>query len=771
MSKPMDAVVRFIIRRSKLITSLFILMTVFSVLCVPMVGVNYDLSKYLPESAPSEQGLDVMEEVFGYPGTARVMIKDCSIYEAKHYKDQIAAIPGVDMVLWADFTTDIYQSSAFLQEKDLGDYYKDNNAVMDVTFLFSDSDQRTHTAIDSIQALLGDKGRYGGSAVQNKSLQETLTRQISIAMIMGVFMIAVVLCLTTTSWFEPVMFLLIMGIAIVINMGTNIFLGTISFLTFSMASILQLAIAMDYSIFLLHTFTAQKEKGLSVEQALENAIHISVSSILSSGATTIIGFLVLAIMQFSIGRDLGIVLAKGIVISLVTVLFLMPAFILRWSGVVERTRHRQFFPKAAKFAKLVYASRHVVFIAILLLVVPAYVAQGMNDFSYGNDSIGSSPGTVVYADEQEINAAFGRSNLILALVPDVDMIAERDLGNALDELDYVKSATAIASMLPEGVPISILPESLSEQLHKDGWVRMLISVRTAAESEMAYACADEIKEIVKSYYPDYDTYIVGVTPSTQDIQQIITNDYSFVNMLSLLGVALVIMITFRSVIVAIVVMIPIEVAIFFNMAIPYITGDKLVFMGYLIVSCLQLGATVDYSILVTNNYLDSRKQLPKKEAALASIERSTLSVLTSGSILTIVGYGLYFVSSVAAIADIGRLVGRGALMSLVLVLSLLPALLLLVDPLIIKKPKQQRKADREQKKADRQKRKLERMTKNDKKSDVGTLALKEPEPENNSQADSAVQGGNDKNTQTAVNNEDQAGEGEKNVEKDKALHV
>lgn len=691
MSQMMDIIVRFIIRRNKLITKLFVLLTIFSILCIPMVGVNYDLSKYLPSSAPSEQGLDIMEDVFGYPGTARIMIKDCSIYEAKHYKDQIAALPEVDMIMWADSTTDIYQSASFLQETNLEDYYKDGSAVMDVTFLHGDADQRTHKTIDSIQAILGEKGRYGGSAVQNKSLQETLLRQISIAMIMGVFMIAVVLCLTTTSWFEPVMFLLIMGIAIVINMGTNIFLGTISFLTFSMASILQLAIAMDYSIFLLHTFTAQKAQGFDTEKALENAIHISVSSILSSGATTIIGFLVLALMQFSIGRDLGLVLAKGIVISLITVLFLMPAFILRWTQKVERTGHRPFFPKATKFAKVIYAVRHLVFIVIILLVVPAYVAQGMNKFSYGNDSIGSSPGTVVYADEQEINAKFGRSNLLLALVPDSNLVTERALSEELEDLPFTKSVTSLASTLPEGIPLSIIPESMREQLHKDGWVRMLITIRTAAESEMAYQCTDEVREIVQGYYPDAKTYMVGVTPSTQDIQKIITNDYSFVNLLSLLGVALVIMITFKSIIVAIVVMIPIEVAIFFNMAIPYIAGNTMVFMGYLIVSCLQLGATVDYSILLTNNYLDCRKMLPKKEAALAAIERSTLSVLTSGSILTIVGYGLYFVSSVAAIADIGRLVGRGALMSLVLVLSLLPALLLVVDRWIIKPPKGEKK--------------------------------------------------------------------------------
>lgn len=492
-------------------------------------------------------------------------------------------------------------------------------------------------------------------------------------------MIAVVLCLTTTSWFEPVMFLMIMGIAILINMGSNILLGTISFLTFSMASILQLAIAMDYSIFLLHTFTREKASGLDTEEALANAIRLSVSSILSSGATTIVGFIVLTLMKFSIGYDLGLVLAKGIVISLLTVLLLMPALILRWSGRVERMAHKPFIPPLDKLAKLIFKIRWPFFILILTIVLPCYVAQNMNSFRYGNDALGGSPGTQVYEDEQEINKRFGRSNLILVLVPQGSNITEKALSERLDDLNYVKSVTSLANSLPDGVPESFLPSSITEMLHKKGYSRLLVPIRTSAESPLAYQCVNEITAIVKEYYPE-ESYIVGVTPSTMDIQEIITKDYNYVNLLSLAGVAIVILITFKSLLIPIVVMVPIEVAIFINMALPYVLGDELVFMGYLIVSCLQLGATVDYSILLTNNYLDLRTEIPdKKQAAVAAISKSALSVLTSGAILTIVGYGLYFCSSVSAIANMGRLVGRGALFSMVLVLCLLPMLMTAFD--------------------------------------------------------------------------------------------
>lgn len=673
--------IEMIIEKRSLIEKLFLAAIVFSLICIPFVKVNYDLSKYLPDTVPSKQGLNLMEKEFGYPGTARIMVGDVSLYEAKVFKDRIEAVDGVDMVLWADTTTDIYQSNLFIDYGNIEDYYKDGYAVYDVTFEEEDSSQRTHDAIDEIKKITGDKGYFTGSAVQNKSLSETLIREVAIAMVMGVFMIALVLCLTTNSWFEPFMFLMVMGIAIVINMGTNIFLGTVSFLTFSVASILQLAIAMDYSIFLLHTFTHERESGLEPVPAIANAIRKSVSSILSSGATTIVGFIVLTLMKFTIGRDLGIVLAKGIVISLLTVLLLMPALILRWSDKVEKTRHRSFIPSLEPLGKGILKIRFLVFLAVALLVIPAYTAQNMNSFTYGNDSLGSSPGTQVYEDDKAINEHFGRSNLLLAIVPNTNVVTEREFTEALEDLSYTKSVTSLAGTLPEGIPESFVPESVTGLLHTENYSRILIYIRTANESPLAFQCSDEIQKILHTYYPE-NSYLVGVTPSTQDIEQVITTDYNFVNILSLLGVAIVILITFRSLIIPIIVMIPIEVAIFFNMALPYLYGDTMIYMGYIIVSCLQLGATVDYSILLTNNYLDARVEFGKREAALQAISRSALSILTSGSILTIVGYGLYFTSSVAAIGDIGRLVGRGALLSMGLVLTMLPVLLTMSDRLI-----------------------------------------------------------------------------------------
>ena len=678
-----SGLIELIVKNGRRIEKIFALVVIISAICTCFVHVNYDLSEYLPDWAPAKKGLNVMEEQFGYPGTARVMVGPVTLYEAKAYKDRIADIDGVDMVMWADTTTDVYKANIFINYDDIQDYYKDNYAVMDIIFKEGDSSSLTKSAINQMQKLTGDKGFFMGSAVQNKSLNETLTREISIAMAMGVVMIALVLCITTTSWFEPFLFLMIMGIAIIINMGSNLAIGTISFITFSVASILQLAVAMDYSVFLLDSFTKEREKGDDPVTAITNALHKALPSILASGATTIIGFLVLMLMRFSIGRDLGFVLAKGIVISLVTVLFLMPSLLLRWGDRIKKTEHRSFMPSFHGLGILVHKVRYGVLTGIAVLIIPAFVAQSMNAFTFGNSALGSSPGTRVYNDEQQINGRFGKSNLILAVVPNTNMVTEKNLTDTLKDLNYVRSVTSMAGTLPEGIPEKILPKSMTSLMHTKDYSRIMIYVKSSDESDFAYQCSDEISALVNQYYPE-GAYITGVIPSTQNIQTIITQDYNFVNILSILGVGLVVMLTFRSLIIPVIVLIPIEVAVFFNFAIPYFTGEKILYLGYIIVSCLQLGATVDYSILMTNNYMDMKKKYPEKARAIKhTVSKSALSILTSGTILTIVGYGLYFVSSVSAIAGLGHLIGRGAFISVIMVLFLLPVLLTLADPVLM----------------------------------------------------------------------------------------
>lgn len=673
----------FIIRKSRAIEKVFIVMVLISAVMAPFVEVNYDLTEYLPDSVESRQGLNIMEETFGYPGTARVMIKDVTLYEAKAYKDRLEKVDGVDRILWLDTGTNVFSGEGFIDYTSIDQYYKDDCAVMDVIFEEGDTSKKTSAAIDDMKEITGEKGCYVGMAVQDKSVAKNVRSEMQMILVIGVFMIFLVLCLTTNSWVEPFLYLTVMGVAVVINKGTNLFLGEISFLTNSVSAVLQLAVSMDYSIFLIHAFTRYKKAGMGQTEALRAAIDEALNSIFASSLTTIVGFIVLVFMRFSIGYDMGIVLAKGIVCSLLTVVLFMPAMIIRLAGWMERTAHRPFLPEFDRLSRGIYRVRYLVLAIVAVLVLPAYTAQGMNSYMYGNDAVGAGEGTEVYADEQEIDRIFGRSNMMMALVPSGDNVREREFSQEISDLPYTKTVMSLSQTLPEGVPESFLPESVTGLLHDEsGWSRILIYVRSKGESEAAFRYADEISAIMKEYYPG-ESYLVGATPSTQDIKATITEDYSRVNTLSLIGVFVVVMFSFKSILIPIIAMIPIEVAIFINMAVPYIAGETMIFMGYIIVSSIQLGATVDYAILTTNNYIACRKTMEKEAAAVETLKRSIPSILTSGSILTIVGYILYHISSIAAIGDMGHLIGRGAILSMLLVCTFMPALLVLGDRVLM----------------------------------------------------------------------------------------
>ncbi len=678
-----DGIAKTIVRKRHFFEMIFIVLIFLSAINAPLVKVNYDLTEYLPATAESKVAIDLMEKEFGYPGTARIMIKDVSIYEAYMYKQRIENIDGVDMVTW--MTEDVYMTEDFIDLDAEKDYYRDRCAVMDVTFDKGDNDDLTKEAVGRIQDMLGERGRYAGPAVENKSLEETLDKEMQVIMTVAVILILIILCATTDSWFEPVLFLSVMGIAIILNMGSNIMLGTISFMSSSVAAVLQLATSMDYSVFLLHTYVRRNEaKPGNKEKAMAGALKESAVSILSSAMTTFVGFMALLSMRFGLGRDVGLVLGKSIICSVATVLFLMPALLLRFGDLIEKTKHRTLMPKFKLASRAVFKVRYLVLALMIIVVVPAYVAQNMNSFTFGNSALGRSEGTKVYADTAEIEEKFGRSNLYLVIVPNETPIKERDLASELEDLYYVKSVKGIANVLPVGIPESIVPESIEKQLRTENYARMLMYTRTDTESELAFQTSDEIKSIVRKYYPE-NSYVVGNTPSTQDLKELMVPDYAVTNVISLIAVAVVVGIAFKSFLLPILVLIPITIATYINMTVPYLQGESFMFNGFIIVSCIQLGATVDYSILLTNNYIYNREHgMEKKQAALDALQRSILSILTSGTILTVAGYGIYFISSVSAISSLGHLIGRGGLISMCMVILAVPALLTVFDTLVFK---------------------------------------------------------------------------------------
>lgn len=672
----------FIVDHNKLIRNIILVLAVLFAICYPFVSINYDLTKYLPDTVDSKIAINKMKDVFGYPGSGRLMLKDVTLYEAKQYKNQIEKIDGVDQVVWCDMTTQVYGSSEFIDYDEIDDYYLDGKAVMDITFKEGDTSKLTHKAIREIDKLIDGRGYLVGMSPTNKFIEENVKKEMNEIMVIVVILIFIILLFTTTSWFEPVLFMSVIGCAIVINKGSNIFLGEISYITNNICDILQLATSMDYSVFLLHAYEREREKGLDKESALKVGLMGTITTILASSLTTFFGFIVLIFMRFSIGWDMGIVMSKGIICSLLMVVFFMPSLLLSWSDKIDRTRHKSFLPNFHNFSVMVNRISPYLLIGSLIVAGPIYFAQGMNNFKYGPDATGAGPGTSMYENSVEIDREFGRSNLLVAIFPDTDHIKEKELCEELKDLSFVKKVMGMESYLPDGTPESFLPKSITELFHKDGYARLLIYIKTKPESITAYKYSTEVSDIINKYYPG-EAYITGNTPTTKDMEAVLIPDYNLVNALAMLSIFLVVAISFKSVIMPIVAMVPIMMAIYVNMSFPYFAGNELIFIAYAVVSCIQLGSTIDYAISSTDGYLQNRGHgLNKSMAAVMMTELSFPSILTSGIILVVCGYAISIKSSIPAIGQVGHLVGRGAIFSVIFVTCLMPALFKVSDRLI-----------------------------------------------------------------------------------------
>ena len=677
----MEKIARLIVKHRRKIGFIFLILLIISFILIPRVKINYDLSEYIPDTERAKRGMNILEEEFAMQGYARIMINDVTLVEAKEYKDKIAAVDGVDMVLWLDDSVDIYRPVEYIDEDLLSDYYKDGSALIEVMFEESEYSSKTNDAVEEIQKLLPENSNMIGSAVDTKSAQDTVQKELGNIMIMVVPVVLIILILTTDSFVSPLLFLAVIGMSIFLNMGTNVIFKHVSFLTYSLVAALQLAVSMDYSVFMLHEFQAQDKSDL--EEAMVKTISKAALSITSSALTTIAGFLALVFMGFTIGKDMGLVFAKGIVLSLFCVIFFMPYLILRFYPWIEKTTHKTLLPNFDKFARFTSKFSYIIIAIVILIVLPSYIAQKQNVFLYGSASFGGGEGTKVYEDEKLIVEKFGRSNPVIILVPTGDYISEKEMAEEFEDLEVVKKVQSLANLVGEGVPDSFIPVDNYEMFRTENYSRFLIYLRTSSESDLAFESIDKIEEITSKYYGD-NYEITGVIPITMNIKEVVTADYNTVNLLSIASVMIILLFTFKSVAIPILLIIVIESGIFINMAIPYFSGNSMMFLGYLIVSSIQLGATIDYAILMTNNYLDARQYRYKYSASRIATNKSVTAIITSGGILTCAGYLIKIGSTINAISELGGLVGRGAIMSMILVIFVLPHILEIFDGVIRK---------------------------------------------------------------------------------------
>lgn len=670
---------RGVVKHKKIIIIIFFLCTLVAGFSKQFVGVNYDMNSYLPEDTASTISLDVMEEEFGSGiPNARVMISNVSIPEALKLKDKISFIDGVSDVIWLDDQVDLTIPIEVQDTKTVEDYYKDNNALFTVTI---DEDKEIEV-VNSIRELIGEDNSMTGSAVDQVIATESTTSEIKRIVMIAVPFTLLVLLLTTTSWFEPIILLASIGLAIVLNAGSNIIFGEISFVTNAAGNILQLAVSLDYSVFLLHRYKEIRKEEENPEEAMVQALCKSTGSIFSSGLTTVIGFLALIVMRFRIGADLGLALAKGIALSLITVFILSPGLILYSNKLIEKTAHKSFMPKFNGFAKVVSKFMIPFTIIFAVIIVPCYLGSINNSYYYGSSKIFGGE-TKLGQDTEKIEDIFGKSNNYVLMVPKGDFSTEKELSDSLKEIPQVSSIISYVDKAGVEVPTEYLNEEVLSKLISDNYSRMVLNIKTDYEGEEAFDVVEKIRKTAEKYYPD-KYYLAGESVSTYDLMKTVTDDTLKVNFIAIGAIFLVLLLSMKSISIPIILVIAIETAIWFNLSIPYYMDSPIFYIAYLIISSIQLGATVDYAILMTDRYMEFRTEFDKKTSIEKTISAVMVSILTSGTVMTVMGFLLGGMTTHGVLSQLGYLLGKGTLCSLIIVIFVVPGLLYSLDKLIQK---------------------------------------------------------------------------------------
>lgn len=638
-----------------------------------IVPINYNMTDYLPDQANSTIALDIMESEFDQAlPNLNVMVEDLTIIKALDIKEKIKTAPHVKEVIWLDDTMDLKIPLETQDQSSIEAYYKDSTAL----FMVAVEDGFEQTAITAIMELAGDNCTISGPAAEQAEAQRTSSQEAINSIAVLAPLIILILILSTTSWIEPICFLLTMGAAVLINLGTGYFLGGISFVTLAAAPVLQLAVSLDYVVFLSHSFNNFKSQGLEPVEAIKLSIKKSGKAISSSMLTTLFGFLALMFMEFKIGSDMGISLVKGVLISFICVMTLLPSLLLVCSKLIDKTKHRPFMPSFKGIGNKIVKICIPVMILMIIVIIPSGLAQSRNNFFYGaTDEI--RPGSDAYKIEQ----VFGKTNSMVLLVPTGDSARETLLAEELSTLDNVTSVVSYASMVSNKIPSTYLDDQVVSQFYSDNYARIILSIDCDYEGEVSFNTVEAIRATAEKYYPG-DHLTCGQSANMYDMKTYVEKDNKVVNTLTLISIYLILALTTRSWLIPIPLILTIKCSIFLNMAIPYFLGQSLSYIGYLIVSTVQMGATVDYAIILTDHYMENRRTMPKVPAMKKTLGEIFGSILVSAVTLAMSGICMSGLSTNPIVKALGVLMGRGAILALTLVVVLLPALILIIDRFI-----------------------------------------------------------------------------------------
>ena len=644
--------------------------------------VNYDILYYLPGDIETMQGQDILLQDFGKGAYALFVADGLTDHEAAELKERMEQVDHVADVIWYDSFVDDSIPQEFLPKDIYDAFHSDNGTLMAIFFDTSTSADETMDAIVALRTLAGEQCFLSSMSSIVTDTKQLVEQELFWYVLIAVVLSCIVLAVTMDSWMAPVLFMLNIGMAIVYNLGTNVFRGSISFITMSLAAVLQLGVTMDYSIFLWNCYYEQRTLYPDKTDAMARAIMSTITSVMGSSLTTIAGFVALCFMTFTLGLDLGIVMVKGVVFGVISCVTILPALILTFDRAIQRTRHRPLTINGDKFASAVIRHRRALAV-LLLLWIPAV---------YGNDHV-----NVYYKLDESLPDYLPSVQANQVLAEDFDMscihlvLADSDLPSKdakamleeMEQVDGVQFALGIDSLVGSTIPKDFLPEEITDMLSSGGRQLMLISSEYPVASDEVNEQIGTLEAILKRYDPS--GMLIGEAPCTRDLITITDRDFQVVSAVSIGAIFLLILLVLKSVSLPFILVLVIELAIYINMGISCFTGTTLPFIASIVIGTIQLGATVDYAILMTNRYQRERaKGQDKTQAVTAALSASSHSVLTSalGFFAATIGVGLY--SDVDLIGALCTLMARGALISMAIVLLLLPSLLVAFDGLIQK---------------------------------------------------------------------------------------
>ncbi len=645
--------------------------------------INYDILSYLPSDIETMKGQDIMLDEFGKGGFSLVMLDGMDDKDVEKVKEKIEKVDHVCDVLWYDTLADVSLPKEVLPD-DIYDFFNtDNSTMMAVFFDEATSADGSLEAVKEIRSIAGEQCFVSGMSSVVEDIKDLTMQEAPMYVVIAVILTSIILALTMDSFLIPLFFMLSVGMAIIYNMGTNFIQGEISFITEALAAVLQLAVTIDYSIFLWHSYKEEKEKHPGDnKEAMAVAIGKTITSVVSSSITTVAGFLALCFMSYELGMDMGIVMAKGVVIGVICCITVLPSMILVFDKALEKTMHKDLVPSLEKPSKFII-KHHAAFIVLFIVVlIPAVYGQINTNVYYNlTDTLPKDLNSVIANTKLDEEYNMATTHMLLV---DADM-QPKEVNSMLDEMgkvDGVSFSMSLDTLIGPSIPREIVPESVTKILKSDKWQLMLIGSEYKVASDEENAQIDELSKILKSY--DKDGMLIGEAAATKDLIDITDHDFKVVNIVSIAAIFIIILIALRSVSLPIILVAVIEFAITVNMGVPCFTNTTIPFIASVVIGTIQLGATVDYAILMTTRYKTERNAgKDKHEAVTIALTTSMKSIMVSalGFFASTFGVGVY--SSVDMISQLCTLMSRGAIISMITVICILPSMLMLFDKVII----------------------------------------------------------------------------------------